>query len=102
MEEMLQRVRERLGQPEATPAEEAPAPAVLGFDVPYRERQYFRALDHARALLTSAEQLRDLLRPEYLSTLAPDQHEQLLTLMGEIARELKSVEDAVQRRAPFE
>jgi hypothetical protein len=102
MEEMLQRVRERLGQPEAAAPEESSSPAVLDFDIPYQEQQYFRALDQARALLSSAEQLRDLLRPEYLGTLAPDQHEQILRIVNEIALELKGVEEAVQRRAPFE
>jgi hypothetical protein len=101
MDEMLQRVRERLGQPE-TPSEEAAPPAVLDLAVPFREQQYFKALDQARALLNGAEQLRDLLRPEYLGTLAPEQQHQLVNLLVQTLQELKSVEDALQRRAPFE
>jgi len=101
MDEMLQRVRERLGQPE-TPSEEAAPSAVLKLAVPFREQQNMRALDQARALLNGAEQLRDLLRPECLATLAPEQQERLIGLLGQTLQELRSVEDALQRRAPFE
>jgi hypothetical protein len=101
MDEMLQRMRERLGQPEM-PLEDPATSTVLEFPVPFREQQHFRALDQARALLNGAEQLRDSLRPEYLGTLAPEQQEQLLSLLGQILQELRSVESALQRRAPFE
>jgi hypothetical protein len=101
VDEILQRVRDRLQAPE-TATEQPPPEPVPAFTVTMHEQQYVRALDAISTLQHHAELLRDALSSEIASVLTPDQHEHLRRQLGQALHELWAVEEALQHRAPFE
>ena|SRR5438270_7462136 len=101
MDDILQRVRDRLGGSEGEPRPTPPQPTPP-FPVPIRQRQYLQTVDAAQAVLQSAEMLKELLSIEYVETLTPEQHEHMITTLGKIFHELWSIEGALQRRAPYD
>jgi hypothetical protein len=101
MEDILQRVRKRLGEPEA-PATIPPPESAATLAVPLREQQYLRTVDAAQSLLRSAETLKEMLSSEYVRSLNSEQQEHLLTILGQIFHDLWAVEGALQRKAPYD
>lgn len=101
MEDILQRVRKRLGEPQA-PALTAPPEPPAALAVPLREQQYLRTVDGAQSLLRSAETLKEMLSSEYVRTLNSEQQEHLLMIIGQIFHDLWAIEGALQTKAPYD
>lgn len=101
MEDILQRVRDRLGQPEENTVGTPPEPAVH-LTVQPHEQQYLRTLDAVRALFQHAEGLREVLSSEYVATLTQEQQDHLLLILRQALQELWSVEGELLRRAPHD
>lgn len=96
MEELLQRVRDRLGGP-GTPPDDRIREGIPRLVLPLHEQQYFLAIDATQAIARQADALRELLSPEFVRTLSSQQHENLLAAVDGVARELWSVEGALQQ-----
>lgn len=101
MEDILQRVRKRLGEPQA-PALTAPPEPPAALAMPLREQQYLRTVDGAQSLLRSAETLKEMLSSEYVRTLNSEQQEHLLMIIGQIFHDLWAIEGALQTKAPYD
>jgi hypothetical protein len=93
MDELLERVRNRLGIDEtAVQAAQAHSVQVAAPAGPYDD-----ALEGMVLLMHDAEHLRRLLGPEQLHLLTPDQCDELQSLLTRILQELWSCEAALQR-----
>jgi hypothetical protein len=103
MDEILQRVREQLQEPDA-PNRETPRelPLSVGTTVAGDTQQFDRILEVAARLQSDGESFAQLVSREYLATLTDDQQQHLLAALGAVLHELWGVEDLLQRTPPRE
>jgi hypothetical protein len=98
MDDLLRRVRARLGPEEAPTEFQAPVvesrPAL---EAARQSRQYERVMDCTQSLLHDAEALRALLSPEQIHTFSATQHEYILSVLNSVLQELWSTEVTVRR-----
>jgi hypothetical protein len=94
MEDLLQRVHQRLGvvDPEVEASESAPSAN--------QDLHYTATLETLRLLMRDAEKLQELLEPGELHRLTEEQHEQLMALLGKVLRELWRCKTAFERVKP--
>lgn len=90
MEDLLQRVRDRLGVLE---------PLEVAVDEGLGEEQYASMLETVLLVVRDTGQLRAGFTPERLRTLTPEQREDLLSLVSKSMRELWSAKTALERAA---
>jgi hypothetical protein len=91
MDELLQRVRERLALEE--PVQKRTEGAQAG---PPREH-YAELLEAMVLLVRDAEQLRSRVTPRELRTLSEEEREELLMILGKLSRELWACKSALER-----
>jgi hypothetical protein len=98
MDDLLQRVRDRLGVMDLEEGSGADASAVP--DASYRNEQYESALEVLLLLLRDAEQLGELVTPERLYSLTGEQHDDLQSILSKALRQLWSCKAALERVKP--
>ena len=98
MDDLLQRVRDRLGvmDPQADP--DADVPDLV--NASSRSEQYESILEVLLLLLRDAEQLGELVAPERLYSLTGEQHEDLQSILSKALRQLWSCKAALDRVTP--
>jgi hypothetical protein len=96
MDEILEQIVARSG-------ETAPGDRDAGAEVAsHVENEYAGAVQAILAVHRKAERVREILTSEYVRSLAPQEHEELLTLLETVLRELSQCEVTLQRVAPYE
>jgi hypothetical protein len=101
MDEILQRVRQQLPEPDSAPGETSlEAPAGAGTTVADDAQHFTRIIAAAARLQTDAEAFSQLVSSEYLATLPDEQQQHLLAALGVVLHELWGVEDRLQRTPP--
>jgi hypothetical protein len=98
MEDLLQRVRDRLGVME--PEIGSDAGASLPPHGSRRDEQYESTLEILLLLLRDAEQLGELVAPERLHSLTAEQHDDLQSILSKALRQLWSCKAALERVKP--
>jgi hypothetical protein len=101
MDDLLRRVRERLGDGTSAP-ERSDTTAWPILDVLQPEEPYERAVASIQSLLREAESLHGLLSAEYVKTLTAEQHHHLLTVLNTVMQELWSSEVTLRRAGLYE
>jgi hypothetical protein len=86
MDELLQRVRVRLGVPDRTPAKAEPETNMTGAS--HSARSYDRAREHALSLLHEAERLQSFLTGEEVRTMTRREQEEVHDLLEKVRGEL--------------
>jgi hypothetical protein len=94
MEDLLQRVRQRLGvvDAEAEAGESAPSAD--------HNLHYTATLEMLLLLMRDAEKLHGLLEPEHSRRLTEQQHDELMATLGKVLRELWRCKAALERVKP--
>ena len=94
MEDLLQRVRQRLG---VVDAEAEAGESALSAD---QNLHYRATLETLRLLMRDAEKLRALLEPGDLRRLTEEQHDELMATLGKVLRELWRCKAVLERVTP--
>jgi hypothetical protein len=102
MDEILQRVRQRLQEPAPVGNDLLPAAEPPPGTVARQEQQFVRVMDVAGMLQRQAETFSELLSPEYVRSLTDGQQQHLLAALGAVLHELWGVEDVLQRTTTSE
>jgi len=94
MEDLLQRVRQRLGVVDAE--------VEAGENVPSADQNlHYRAtLETLRLLTGDAEKLHELLEPGHSRPLTEEQHDELMATLGRVLRELWRCKAVLERVKP--
>lgn len=95
MDELLQRLRERLAV--AEPKSKHANAASASTTVDRGDRHYADILEGLLLLMREAEQLRARMAPELLDALTEEQRGDLLTILGKLLRELWVCRAALER-----
>jgi hypothetical protein len=101
MEELLQRLNSRFGQPNDAPLRVRAGPP-QGAGTQTESQQYALAIESVMRLLHEAEQLHALLNSETVRSLTSGEHDDLVGLLGKVLQELWTCEVALQRVATYE
>jgi hypothetical protein len=96
MDEILEQIVARSG--EAAPGDRNAGAEVVS----QAEGGYDGAAQAILAVHRKAERVRKILTSEYVRSLSPREHEELLTMLGTVLRELSECEVALQPVAPYE